>query len=210
MNNQGLFRYGFDAFAARGGRYRDLQTGRFVTTREVEALIDNTIARMADDLEALAAGAADPRNPMSAREFRDAAALILRNGHGQMAMLGAGGRARMTPSAWGRVGRLLRDEYAYLANFATELDAGTISVAQATARARLYANKMRTAYYDIKTQRLAASGGYTQERRILGNAEHCDDCIGYAAQGWVRIGTLPEPGERSRCMNNCKCSKEYR
>lgn len=38
----------------------------------------------------------------------------------------------------------------------------------------------------------------------------CEDCIGYAAQGWQPIGILPVPGQRCRCHDNCRCWTDYR
>jgi len=35
---------------------------------------------------------------------------------------------------------------------------------------------------------------------------NCDDCVGYAAQGWQAEGVLPVPGEGSQCDGNCRCS----
>lgn len=56
----------------------------------------------------------------------------------------------------------------------------------------------------------ARLGGYTEERRILGKADHCPDCLRYAGMGWQPIGTLPDPGVGSVCLSNCRCRKEYR
>jgi hypothetical protein len=47
-------------------------------------------------------------------------------------------------------------------------------------------------------------------RRILDSqAQHCQDCLGYAAQGIVSIGTLPLPGQRCECGARCRCSVRY-
>ena len=35
---------------------------------------------------------------------------------------------------------------------------------------------------------------------------NCDDCVGYAAQGWQAEGVLPVPGEASQCLGNCRCT----
>jgi len=51
--------------------------------------------------------------------------------------------------------------------------------------------------------------GYDQERRVLGAAEHCADCVGYASVGWRPIGSTPAIGD-SRCMSHCHCYKVYR
>jgi hypothetical protein len=51
--------------------------------------------------------------------------------------------------------------------------------------------------------------GRRWERRLLGVAEHCPDCIDFAARGWQPVGTLPPPTVGSRCMSNCKCTMIY-
>ncbi|MBU2051243.1 MAG: hypothetical protein KKH61_20035 [Gammaproteobacteria bacterium] len=52
--------------------------------------------------------------------------------------------------------------------------------------------------------------GNTEERRVLGAADHCPDCIEYAEMDWQPIGTLPDPGVGSVCQSNCHCHKEFR
>lgn len=56
---------------------------------------------------------------------------------------------------------------------------------------------------------LASLGEKTEERRVLGAADHCSDCIRWAALGWQPIGTLPPIGA-SICRANCHCHFEYR
>lgn len=127
----------------------------------------------------------------------------------QAAIAGRGGVRRMRPTDYGRVGRQLRDEYAFLRQFAQDVADGKLTTAQIAARANLYANHAQVSFWRARrATRLDA--GFTQERRRLGVAEHCPDCQGYAAQGWQRIGTLPEPGVDSVCRANCKCTLEYR
>ena len=57
---------------------------------------------------------------------------------------------------------------------------------------------------------LAATQGQTMMRRVARqDRKTCQDCIGYAAQGWVPIGLLPPPGQRCACHDNCRCYVEY-
>ena len=45
----------------------------------------------------------------------------------------------------------------------------------------------------------------------MGVAEHCPDCISFAAEGWQPIGHFPTPCDGStQCLVNCQCHKEYR
>ena len=53
--------------------------------------------------------------------------------------------------------------------------------------------------------------GYKQVRRILDpGAQHCQDCLDWAASEWQDFGILPPPGERCQCLFNCRCSLDYR
>lgn len=124
-------------------------------------------------------------------------------------MLGRGGIEQMGPDDWGRLGGNLNREYRRLYTFAVSISEGRMTAPQIQARARQYASAVRTAHGAGRTIGYV-SAGYTEERRVLTPAEHCEDCQGYAAQGWQPIGTLPEPGSGSRCHRNCKCIKEYR
>lgn len=57
--------------------------------------------------------------------------------------------------------------------------------------------------------------GYTEARRVLGVAEHCErsgdrpGCVELAALGWVQIERLIAIGEAT-CREHCKCTVEYR
>lgn len=75
-------------------------------------------------------------------------------------------------------------------------------------RARMYGDAGRGAYEDMRG-RLHGQSGYDEERRVLGIADHCPDCVDYAAMGWRPIGSLPPIGD-SVCRTNCHCGFEYR
>lgn len=96
----------------------------------------------------------------------------------------------------------LRDRAEAIASGAQKLDGSLRN------RARQYANAARAKYWDVRGT-VAGATGKTRERRVLGDAEHCPDCLGYAAQGWVPIGTLPPPGEGSVCRSFCACRMEW-
>ena len=53
--------------------------------------------------------------------------------------------------------------------------------------------------------------GYKEARRVANlDKRCCDDCRAYNAQGWQPIGILPPPGQRCRCLDNCRCFLEFR
>lgn len=52
--------------------------------------------------------------------------------------------------------------------------------------------------------------GYTLAKRVLGAThKHCDDCIRYAALGFVGIKSLPVPKTKCKCLSHCLCSIVY-
>ena len=73
----------------------------------------------------------------------------------------------------------------------------------------MYGQAPRGTFEEMRRRYERTSNGMTLERRILGAADHCDDCLEAAALGWQPIGTLPAIGD-SRCMTNCHCEFDYR
>lgn len=197
------FNYGWSLSAQR---YIDLTTGRFVPRADVlgvmQERIEDSINVLKDMASALVNGAAD------VSEWQAAVATELKNLHTQMAALASGGWDNVSPSTWGEVGARLKAEYQYLNGFAQEIADGNLSLAQIEMRLDMYGHDSWGSYFDA--ERIAmADGGKIEERRVLTEAKHCDDCIAAAAQSWQPIGTLPDIGD-SQCGSNCKCEFEYR
>lgn len=197
-------RYTWDKTA---GRYRD-PAGRFVGEKKVLALGERYTAefiqpRLETITQRFIAGKIDLATWQTqfARELKD--------GYLVQYMIGRGGRAQMGAADFGRIGGHLAFEYRHLDQFAQEIKAGKLSAGQILTRAGMYADGVRTSFFEGLT---AAKGdaGYVEERRILNPAEHCEDCIGYAGLGWQPIGSLPPPGIGSRCNHNCRCTMDYR
>lgn len=188
-------------------RYRDLGTGRYIAERTITAKLDKyndaVAEHMRRETERFIAGQIDLATWQQgvAKDLKDAYIVNLQ--------IGRGGVNVTTFADYGREGGRLNFEYRRLNQFAQEIALGNLSDKQIAARLELYIPGIRTAYYDGKTA-AGQAAGLTEERRVLSPVENCDDCVGYADQGWVPIGTLPEPGTQSACMHNCQCEKEYR
>jgi hypothetical protein len=188
------------------GRYRGAN-GRFLSARAVEALVDGRINKLGTELRRFTRmlGDGDITLDQWQASVREALKLV----HVQAAIIGNGGRETMGAADWGRIGQRLRVEYAYLQNFANDLLGARVSTAQSLARIGLYAQSVRSTYWEGTTIR-SEKQGYSLMRRILdGQAEHCQDCLDYAARGVVSIGSLPLPGQRCACRANCRCSVKY-
>lgn len=189
-------------------RYRDRQTGRVVdesvARRQAEDLNQRFYrANMERLTDQLITGQID-LSTWQARMRQE-----IKDGHITNLTVGRGGRQQVEFSDWGRVGQRLQMQYRFLDVFAQEIASGTLTEAQIRARAAMYSTAARTAYFDGMTA-AGQAAAHTEERRVLNPAEHCPDCLGYAAQGWVPIGTLPKPGQGSQCLSNCKCEYETR
>ncbi|MEO8608901.1 MAG: hypothetical protein ABI690_13500 [Chloroflexota bacterium] len=117
-------------------RYRDTETGRFVPRATVVRYSELSIIAGSDaaaDLAALvSSGQISPADWEQLLRQEIKATFI------QEAIVGRGGRASMTPSDWGTVGRALRDQYAYLDGFRQDIEDGLLSEAQIRARSHLY------------------------------------------------------------------------
>ncbi len=195
------------------GRYRDNRTGQFVAesriVNEIDDYDDNVVKpNIRDITERLTNGS------ITVSQWQSQMQRELKNAYIVNLQAGRGGRAATTFTDYGRIGGRLAFEYRKLDNFAREIEQrhGTdteMSAAMIEARAQLYAGGPRTALFDGRTA-AKMGAGLTEERRFLGVAEHCFRCVGFAAQGWVPIGLLPEPGTECLGMHACKCEKVYR
>ena len=187
-------------------RYRGAN-GRFLSQRTVEALVDGRIDKLGRELRRYTdmLGRGDLTLDQWQQSVREAIKLV----HVQAAIIGNGGRESMGSAEWGRIGQRLRAEYAYLQGFARDLLDGRVSTPMALARIGLYAQSVRSSYWEGTSIRQEKQG-YSLMRRILDpQAKHCQDCIDFAARGIVPLGSVPLPGQRCACRANCRCSVKY-
>ena len=131
-----------------------------------------------------------------------------------MPRLGLAAWIELGASEFGRSGALLREDYKRITNLANGIAAGEVSLPQALNRIQGYAGSARVNFLvaEREANRQAAQlrGVQMEERRRLGVAENCRDCVGYAALSWQPIGGLPLPGQGSICGTHCRCSLERR
>lgn len=188
------------------GRYRGTN-GRFLSQSAVEALVDGRINRLSADLRRYTNMLS--RGDLTLDQWQATIRQRLKLTHIQAAVIGNGGKERMGPADWGRIGQRIRAEYRYLQAFAADILAGRVSTPMAFARIGLYAESVRGTYWEGTAIRQEKQG-YSLMKRILDSqAKHCQDCLDYAARGIVPIGSLPMPGQRCACRSNCKCRIKY-
>lgn len=196
-------------WSARSQRYRSLATGRYVSRATVRRALDTALARSQVDI--LRLGRDLQAGRLTLAEWQVATARQLKAAHLASAAAARGGWAQMTQADYGRVGHRLRDEYAYLSRLAGQIADGTQALdGRLLTRLTLYAQGPRGTYHEQERAGMREAG-YTEERNILGGADHCAGCQAETARGWVRIGRggIVPIGQR-QCLANCRCSIAYR
>lgn len=146
-------------------------------------------------------------------EWRTAIEEDLAGLHHAAAAVARGGLAQMTEADRALVRERILTEYGFLDGFAHEIDVALavgapMSEREINARVAQYYEAPR-ATFEAFNRQVQGEAGCTLEINCLGVAEHCQECPELSAQGWVPIGTLPEPGSRE-CLRRCRCRLEYR
>ena len=191
----------------RAQRYVDARTRRFVSGEAIRDALNEVIdiAKERIDADSLAL----QQGTISLAEWQTRMAQHTKQIHIVSAASARGGWAQMTPADWGATGGALKRQFAFLQNFALDIQRGVQKLGgNFIRRARMYGNAARRTYENIK-RRASQAAGNTEERRVLGVADHCPDCVEFAGRGWQPIGTLPPIGD-SVCKVNCRCLFEFR
>lgn len=187
-------------------RYRQLDTGRFVSRRDILGVMEAQTTGLESRLGALTQALADGQ--LSPAWYLEQASTELRRAHLQQRALGAGGWDRLTARDYGSVGRKLRDDYARLVTLAQGIQDGTVTLPQAMTRIQGYAGSARLEFMEAERQRQQADEGMALiEKRNLAVAEHCGDCLELHSRGWQPVGVLPLPGDGStECGTHDRCT----
>jgi hypothetical protein len=182
-------------------------TGRFVPQGDVRYALENVVKAGQAEMRQLAQDLAAGRIDVGLWQTQMAEQMKVL--HTAAAAAARGGWAQMSQADWCATGQLLRQQYEYLQKFAAQVASGEQSLGpQFMRRAGMYGDAARNTHEAMR-RRLMRQSGYDEERRVLGPAEHCDDCLEYAAEDWQEIGSLPPIGD-SACLTNCHCHFEYR
>lgn len=191
-------------------RYRTA-TGRAVSPASVEdqaiALGEKVAQDLLDNLDELCAGS------INVAQWHINFATLLRKGITASAILAFGGKEALSVNKaknYGRIGNQLKAQYKYLNRFSNQMDDESVDPCSAGTRARvvLYSRSVVMAYFKLQTDS-HIDAGFTQERRKLRPAEHCECCVAESNKGWQPIGTL-KPLGACTCLLNCRCYKEFR
>lgn len=202
---------------AAAGTTAVLESGTVVAASEIRVLAETD--RLASILNVRQWVREWSAGSMSLSEFETRFLDEIKHSHVRAYIYGRGGRGRMTPADWGRVGATIKEQKRYFrgprpggGKTLLELMSNpNPSAKQVARRAQMYINAAREAFE--KGQRAAmVFAGFTEVVWLLGVAEHCDDCKDQNDLGWRPVDSLPfVPGEgRTACLTNCKCYLAYR
>jgi|LakMenEpi03Aug12_release.lakeMendotaPanAssembly.Ray.scaffolds.fasta_scaffold188378_2 hypothetical protein len=187
-------------------RYRDRSTGRFLSRKTVADLTLLRIKQVTEDLQKL--GDSLITGESTLRQWQQQFAESLKILHTQQFLLGVGGDSQIKDRDYKTISDILFEQYQYLQNFATELTQGKVSQPQFRNRVNLYAKASQISFYAGEVQ-AAKNSGFNAATRILADAEHCQDCLNYAALGAVRLENVILPKTKCACMVNCLCSLTF-
>jgi len=199
-----LSQYQYDP---RSRRYRNRTTGRYLSASDVRGAVDTIIDAETRKMRALAQSLVNGEIALSDWQMQSAA--LLKSLHVALGLAANGGLENTSASDLGYLANKIKEQYKYLNRFAQEIRSGVQKLdGTLVSRAELYTQAGRGIYENV-VGRAAEDAGATEERSVLGPADHCSDCVGEAAKGWQPIGTLTPIGQR-KCLANCRCTMEQR
>jgi hypothetical protein len=189
-------------------------SGQFTSRAVVNAALEQTVIGSQSEMmllsERLQSGS------LSITEWRAGMAEQIKIIQTSEAALARGGWAQMTQSDWGWVGSQVKAQYKYLDNFARQIANGEQPLnGRFLQRVKMYAQAGRSMFQEFRRRYMRIYKGATEERRVLGIAEHCETqgdllgCVELAQKSWQPIGTLPAIGN-APCMVNCKCEFTFK
>lgn len=197
-------------------RYRDLDTGRFVSSAQVRTWVSQSITTSEAVADELAHALATDK--LNVGDWETLFRTEIKDVYIQQYLLGRGGLSKMTQEDWGSIGGLLggeKGQFRFLSSFAREIAAGKLTEKQIAMRSRMYINSARDAYARAQL-RVAREADWTNMRWVTDPlAEHCEDCLAFEALGWQRIADKPYGGATpasgaTACLSNCRCHLELR
>jgi hypothetical protein len=125
-------------------RYRDLETGRFVSAAQVRewgAMAAEASGDLVAELSVMVV-----EGQLNVADWTLLMRDEIKDAYIQQYVFGRGGLDQMTQVDWGRIGGMLREQYLYLNRFAAEIATGKLTAAQVAHRARMYSRSAREAY----------------------------------------------------------------
>ena len=144
-------------------------------------------------------------------EFQRRAADDIKMSSIRMGVFASGGRSQTPQAVYGAVGRELRSQYGFLANFAKDLAAGKLTKEQAIARAGSYGGSSRVAFHQAEKVARTREKGWEAKRDLDPQSRHCGSCLLHSTNGeWIPAEDIVMPGVRCECFHFCRCRVSFR
>lgn len=124
--------------------------------------------------------------------------------------LAAGGFAMLDSAMLSKANLSLQDTYSKVIGTTRDTLDGNVSLPQLLNRIGGYVGAARSLYYETARDNapLPPDDMVAIERRVLGDADHCEQCPQYADWGWQLAGEIPLPSEQCDCEDHCRCHNE--
>ena len=121
--------------------------------------------------------------------------------------LAAGGFALLTQAMLSKAEFALQEVFVKIVGSTWDVINGKVSLAQLMSRINGYVGAARSLYYKTLRDNAPAlpDDMVTIEKRVLGDADHCEQCPEYASWGWQLAGEIPLPSEQCDCEDHCRC-----
>ena len=161
-------------------RYRDLATGRFLSSDLVRELAGASIDA-ANDAVAAATELLTGGN-LNVGDWQAIIRQELKDSYIQQYILGRGGVGEMTSADWGSIGGMLGEQYRHLDDFAAEIANGELTPGQIAARTDMYFESSTEAYERAHAR-----------------------ATGVPAD---KLPAMPGDGS-TQCHTNCRCGWEF-
>lgn len=195
------------AYDPKSLRYRDNTSGKFVSSKQVRASVDQLADAESQTLRAFAQQMLD--GDINFAEWQIRSLDTIKRLNVAMALAANGGIDATSASDLGYIGSLVKKQYEYFRGLVADIRKGTQALGGTLlARMGLYGQAGRATYHDV-LQRNAKDAGLTEAKRLLGVADHCTGCVSEAAKGWVPIDESAPIGSME-CLTNCRCDQQFR
>lgn len=193
-------------FNTRARRYIDAR-GRFVSQEVLRAAYNDALDDAGREVHRLAARL--KRGDITLADWQRTMMRQIKDVHLTSAAVARGGFEQLTPADLGRVGQIVRGEYAYLDGFARDLVTGRQPFdGNFPRRAAMYVDA-GSKTFSAEMHAIATEGGFDEERSYTSDADHCPGCIRERDREWVARGALVPIGERD-CRASCRCHIVFR
>lgn len=186
-----------------------------IPTGAIRGALATFTSALADELSMMAVAAASHQVPVG--QWHNAMRQAIKDAQIVNGATGRGGIPSLEDADLAFIADAVAFQDSRLEFFAAEMEAGAVKASKAAWRAAAYAKSAGSTYHSMRT-RAGKAAGFTLERNVLGNAEHCywnsdlpqprPDCPSLTDLGWVSIGEMP-PIYTRLCLWNCHCRIQF-